>query len=470
MSQQRRSIIVISDLHLGAGFDGPGGNTLEDFTSDPEFANWIQTLVAESNGQRQEMHLIINGDFLEMLQVPALPDYSPWIIYPASVYEDNREDNAKQKLSHIMQGHEGVFIALKDFLHPDPPQRTLTVLKGNHDPEWYWPGMQELLRQRLNAIDQRADCLHFEPVAFQSEGLYVEHGNQYCERVDRFTDFAHPLDPNDPTCLELPPGSRFVAEYFNNIESHYFWVDGVHPVVNLIWYGLRYDFPFAMEALLKLLAVAPVILLPKKTPSDGVTAGPEAWVAGWQRLDKANLSAQGKQYQTDAAFRAAFNRRLWDTMVAAGLVAPSDRRAADFDDPIAVAKAIEESSDEGLLQRARELAQGGQVKVVVFGHTHKPLLRTLSDGTIYANSGTWIWRGDFSSADEATWHDLFQHPERYASQRHLTYVRIDETDGKLHAELRTVNGENTPPKPAPPEEPEERPGCLGFIGRVLGRK
>ena len=74
--------IIISDLHLGAGLEGAGGNRLEDFISDIDFVEWVHGLTAESNRTGADMEFIINGDFMEMLQVPAVVRFDPTEPYP----------------------------------------------------------------------------------------------------------------------------------------------------------------------------------------------------------------------------------------------------------------------------------------------------------------------------------------------------------------------------------------------------
>jgi len=476
----KQCTVVVSDLHLGAGHDGPGGNPLEDFISDPEFSSLLRQLGAESERDAVEMQLIINGDFLEMLQVPATPTYSPQEAYPTSIYEDNSAAGSVLKLRHIMAGHAGLFTALHDFLNPDPPRRALIVLKGNHDPEWYWPAVQNALRRRLDAVGPRERCLRFLPVAYQQDGLYVEHGNQYTERVDRFANFARPVDPEDRSRLELLPGSRFVIEYFNEIEAHYPWIDGVHPVVDLIWYGLKFDFPFAIQALLKLLTVAPILILPGFMPADARPAdeATTAFLADLQRTDGESSKVKAIRYAGDADFRQQFNRQVWQALAAAGWLDEKRDKPADFDDPFVIGQAIAESSNAALVEKAEALSQDGRTKVVIFGHTHQPGVYPLANGAMYINSGTWVWRGDFSRADEATWRDLFANPQKYANQRHLTYVRVDREGERWQATLQTFHagGPQPAPEPVPTVPPTptplpgERSGCLGWLGRLFGRK
>ncbi len=52
--------VVVSDLHLGAGF-AQEGNALEDFTKDAEFAGLLEALREESDAQGLECELIVFG-------------------------------------------------------------------------------------------------------------------------------------------------------------------------------------------------------------------------------------------------------------------------------------------------------------------------------------------------------------------------------------------------------------------------
>ena len=69
----KKIILVISDLHLGAGHNlGGRKNSLEDFHSDEEL---VEFLKYHSTGEYAgvEVELIINGDFLDLLAVPHVP-------------------------------------------------------------------------------------------------------------------------------------------------------------------------------------------------------------------------------------------------------------------------------------------------------------------------------------------------------------------------------------------------------------
>jgi len=214
----RKAKIVISDTHIGAG-GGAEGNRLEDFISDVEFVVWLHGLMLESNRDGIEMDLIINGDWIEFLQVPAVARFEPNKQYEAATYNDVAEEAALKRLEIVYERHPGVFLALAAFLNASPPQRTLTILFGNHDPELAYPGVQARLAEMVAAVDEKAHLVAIGRRTYFQDGVYIEHGNAYTESVDQFQDPESPFDPRDTGRVEHPSGSPPVTNFFNQIES-----------------------------------------------------------------------------------------------------------------------------------------------------------------------------------------------------------------------------------------------------------
>jgi hypothetical protein len=73
---------------LGAGPPDIRQNPLEDFVADEDFAQFLETIRAESDRNHTEVELIINGDFFEFLQVPAVDGFDPHCTYPSEAYYD----------------------------------------------------------------------------------------------------------------------------------------------------------------------------------------------------------------------------------------------------------------------------------------------------------------------------------------------------------------------------------------------
>ena len=212
----RKAKIVISDTHIGAGGVAEG-NKLEDFISDVEFVVWLHELMLESNRDSIAMDLIINGDWIEFLQVPAIARFEPNKEYEAAAYNDVSEEAALKRLEIVYERHPGIFLALAAFLNASPPQRTLTILFGNHDPELAYPGVQARLAEMVGAVDEKVQVVAIGRRTYFEDGVYIEHGNAYTESVDQFQDSDSPFDPKDPDQVEHPSGSRFVTYIFNKI-------------------------------------------------------------------------------------------------------------------------------------------------------------------------------------------------------------------------------------------------------------
>lgn len=450
----RKTILIISDTHIGAG-GAEEGNKLEDFTSDAIFAQWLRLLAQESTTEGVAMTLVINGDWLEFLQIPDVLFYEPSLTYPTDAYTDVSVAAALRRLEIAHAGHPQVFQALADFLSPGPPQRSLVILFGNHDPELAYPQVQERLHTLLGAQGAKRTLLRIGERSYFSDGVYIEHGNAYTEAINRFTTPDHPFDPDHPALIERPPGSYVVTDYFNRIEPQRPWIDGVHPMSSLIFYALAYDPVFAVEALKALLLAAPDLandMLATATPD----AAPAALLDTLQTTDEQTLAAR---LTSDPAFAAAFAEQAAVAMAQKG-AAPSPRAGVATGEimplsPVARAQEITENYWKQLEDAAERVAVAQSARVVAFGHIHERVRKVLPSGAIYLNTGTWIWKMNFKDAPDDVWHDLIEHPEKYADRRYLTYARIDiGDDGELgDVQLLMANDPPDPPAPPPPQPP-----------------
>src|SRR5687768_1183931 len=98
--------LVISDLHLGKGriLDDGGNNSLEEFYFGDKLVEFIH-YYSTGMFRDYEVELIINGDFLNFLQVDYRGHYLTVIT----------ESIALEVLKAIVHGHEKVFKALAEF-------------------------------------------------------------------------------------------------------------------------------------------------------------------------------------------------------------------------------------------------------------------------------------------------------------------------------------------------------------------
>ena len=434
--------IVVSDLHLGAGYKAEG-NLLEDFDCDQEFAAFLEIVAAESDRDGSGAELIVNGDAFEFLQVPHVDSFDPTLVYRPDQYHSSSEPDSALKMDLIIAGHRPFFDALGRFIRLGPPRRTVTFIKGNHDVNLHWGAVQDRIRQAMQATGGRTPLLAFEEVCVCREGVYVEHGNQYADSLNRLDDMEEPHDPANPSQLDLPLGSWFVMDVFNQVERERYWIDGVKPIVSLVWYALVYDFAFAARSLATIIRALPGIV------EDGllVTQDPRADLLR-QLENPTRLEEIARRYERDEAFRWWFNAEV-------AQILPQEELSPEASAPMGTVLDASVAGDKVRLQirsalygAARRRTRETGARVVVFGHTHDESVEALPDEGFYINSGTWTWRADFSGAGQETWRDLFEHPERYVDDRRLSYVRVDyDEEGRPRSRLLAFEPGDDGPSP-----------------------
>jgi len=425
----KKAKFIISDLHLGAGrFEE--GNLLEDFQSDDAFARFLGQIAAEGQQQGMALELIVAGDMFEFLQVPALAteEFDPLASYPVELYASSDVAASCRKVQLIIAGHPKIFAALCDFIQASPPRRTLTIIKGNHDVVLHWLAVQEAIRQAIGATGERAPCLTFEERRISREGIYVEHGNQYAEQVNRFPDFEEPHDPDSPDQLYLPMGSRFVCVMFNDLERQLYWVDGIKPLTALVWYVFALDIGLAVRVLWTLLRQAPALVWDSFAIKRTAKADLEEYAALLRELEDDRVL---ESLQRRPRWRDGFFQRVDAATSYFGAPWPGKEQGLPRG-PVrmVLSKGWNEEYCQhlSLTRVADQRRMQERARVVVFGHTHQAGVEEFEDGAVYINSGTWTWCRDFSGKDLAAWKRLLRHPERYASQRRLNYVRVDYAD------------------------------------------
>ncbi len=446
----RKLKFVISDLHLGTG-----SSYREDFTVDRKLACFLQTIGRESERDRREIELIINGDFFEFLHVPAVDRYDPGERYPLETYLDSSQPASIKRLNLIVEGHPEVFDALSDFIHVEAPQRRVTIIKGNHDVNLYWPGVKSRLREVLGASGSRSALLMFAEEFVSRERIYVEHGHQRTEKMNSYHDFLDPRLPDNLSQLYYPPGSRFVVDFFNRLGHKYWFVDNIKPVTTLIWYALPWDFDFAVRTLLDFVRCTPGLVINNFASHEAFVGLIDEWLQGL--VDEKTRPEWAQRFAADPAFRQEFNHKvqqyLGDATVAVGQDALFFSPAGLTADPLAAGRAEQQQQDAALYQAAEEVARQQRAGVIVFGHTHRPTQTDLKTGAVYINTGG--WRRDLSEASAEIWRTLFQERLSYHDlPLRLPYARIDyDEDNRPVAQLLDFAVETPVPQDDPSAEP-----------------
>ena len=230
--------IVISDLHLGIG--NPGGNwsPLEDFRFPPLFRSFL-----EAKGSSGNTDLIIAGDFIDFWQV--LPELDE----KRAPQLGSTEAESLAKLDVVLYQHRDTFAALKRFAQTG--KNRLIIIPGNHDVDLFWPRVQERLQREFGLpLNQK---LFFTNSCYESQGVHVEHGQQYDE-ANRFKNPNAPFVPDDNGTrrLETNWGTVFMSRFYNKVELDLPFIDNLTPELSGIVWAVQNNVIFSLRQMARL--------------------------------------------------------------------------------------------------------------------------------------------------------------------------------------------------------------------------
>lgn len=230
-SDIKKTILVVSDLHLGAGPSVHNRkNFLEDFHYDKELIEFIEYHLSGHYLER-EVELIINGDFFDLLAVPFVPYFDD---------EYWSEEAALEKLKMIVNAHDEVVNALKFFLKF--PHNKLVYIIGNHDAELIFPALQNYIYSLFNENDRHKlkillnENQHYSPV----DGVVLKHGHEF-ELAHHFSSQSLITDVDGNKYFLPPWGSYYVTRVINKFKEGRDYINAVRPVNKFIINGVIYD-------------------------------------------------------------------------------------------------------------------------------------------------------------------------------------------------------------------------------------
>lgn len=422
-----RVCLILSDLHLGGGPADPGDDHL--YQGAP-LERLIDQQTATTEGQAGGIELIFNGDFLEFAQA----NQGAFSHTTDGLWCTESESLAK--LQDILDGHPGIFAALRRF---QTPGNLVTIAAGNHDVDLAWPTVQARLREVAG------DGLRFEIGKTWLERhdgrLQIGHGHMH----DAANKFEHWDDPIRHGAwgvprLEMCPGTLFMVKFVNRLEAKYPFADNLMPVTKLFAILLRDDkagLGSVAWLFAKLVASTSPFTLETAAPDD---IGPRLLQrarddAGWRAEVEAALASAGFKATHDAwtlgpikssllqhAMLDLLGRlddadwhRLFDPPAAAGELGVNDGLTLE-----ALRKAAFEDGKMALRQVARDRAATTCAEVVVMGHTHQP--DQASAGVArYFNPGCWTRYLELAPGQRITLEDL-KDENRFPFA--LNYVRV----------------------------------------------
>lgn len=216
--------LVISDIHLSQGMTLENGvtNPLEEFHYDQQFAEFLR-YYSMGEFSDHEVELVINGDFLNFIQLDYRGHYLNVIT----------ESIDLSKLKRIISGHPVVFDAMREFASVEG--HSITYIVGNHDQGMLWPACRDFLDDVLSTR------VSYKNIAYYFDGVHIEHGHMH-EAANRLNpkkfflkkDLAEPI-------LNLPFGSHFFIEFVMKIKRlHNPHIDKIRPLGSAIkWWVVQ---------------------------------------------------------------------------------------------------------------------------------------------------------------------------------------------------------------------------------------
>jgi UDP-2,3-diacylglucosamine pyrophosphatase LpxH len=454
MEAGKAVIVVISDLHIGAG-------PLDDFdvAIELEFVSFIAAL-----GERTDsIELVINGDFLEFVQA------EPWDdVALRAVSKDGHglcftEDQSVTKLRSIVRHHPNVFGALGRFLARD--NREIVILPGNHDADFFWTKVRDELVAVLTKAAGRAiaDQLRFVLAQVyrppKAPSVWIEHGHQH-DQCNNFIIGGQPYwSEQYPPILETASGgrrliecvgTRFLMKFINRLDASYPFVDNVKPFSKFIrMFGvsaLRFDYGAVPAAVAVWNMIKWFASTVRRSPRDFLTVpdGTEPSIAAavsaaWTRAPDeqqkdiiAALQGRGINLSSPLPFlleNPASAERVLDALadnldIAAKFPEFDPRKmSAPGTGKMTLVPGFFADESADLIVASRAALTHSGATVVVMGHTHEP--QDHPDGLSYVNTGSWTrYLRTNASNDPSSWSLLRRNAVANFPYR-LLYAQID---------------------------------------------
>lgn len=346
----RDKIIVLSDIHLG--FEDAYAEIHENRTFLLEFLQRI----ARTSDVRE---VVLNGDILD-----------EWYL-PLSFVETDRAAFYRENL----ENNKDVIAAFKKVM--DAGIKLVYVI-GNHD-------MSVEEKSVVEAIPGMKVCSDLPGVGLYRTGdrneIVIEHGHRYdvFSAPDTISN-AHLT--NGPTMLPLGYFyARFAADWVLKGKPAY---KADFPVISTVPDRVKNPDQFAAYAAYRTIET----VFKNITPSDGFSKKLlEVRIDGYNDIYSVQdlYPVLNERAEISAPLLYANHQRTWEGRQKANGVKVN----SSF--PVAALGALDSKYFESQA-RAQYKVDNKQsdTSVVVFGHTHKPMLYEYGDGRYYINTGTWI--------------------------------------------------------------------------------
>lgn len=437
---EKSVVLIVSDLHMGGGASDPGDDHVHQ---GGQLKKFIEEQAATPEGKNGEIELFINGDFLEFAQV------APHVYQLGSADFWCSQGESLLKLDQIVAGHAAAFAAFKKFQENG---NRITIAAGNHDVDFYWPGVQQSFRKAAGDVSFELGKEWYE--RFDGR-LRIAHGHMI-DPANKFNHWDDPiLDGPDEKRLEMCPGTLFMVKFVNWLEERYRFADNLKPVLalrHILMRESRFGLMAAGWVLTQFLARHPRVSL-GTAKLDSPKVGQK--IKGQLEVDDKFAEDMARIYRVvknDPAATAETVREalktekdiydfLYEMMP---VVSPEDWMPV-FDNvggttlavggkarTLAIAKG--NGVDKHFLRGVArgEFDKSGAAQVVVLGHTHQPDEMQYPDGKSYFNPGSWTRYVEYDADHPLTLEDL-KREEDFPYE--LNYIRVAKHDGSIEAKM-----------------------------------
>jgi hypothetical protein len=236
----------------------------------------------------------------------------------------------------------------------------------------------------------------------------------------------------------------------------------------LIWVAFGWDFDFAATMLASFIRHTAPSEAKDAVATHPLPAFEETQILLTKLDDREERKQMAQQYADDPAFQQEFHRQIQPYLTELNPDGPDWPSPDVQHDPIAMGRAVQSHQQLTLQQAAAEMAGQENAKVVLFGHSHRPVYQELAGESIYINTGCWLGQPNLTDSSPETWQALFQQVEKPGRLQptQLPYARIDY--GPHHQPavqlLDFANGNVALHQPAQPAAKQ-----ANFFTRLLNR-
>jgi UDP-2,3-diacylglucosamine pyrophosphatase LpxH len=432
LSERPHNLLSISDLHLGCDLRKGAKNT-EPRPNDAQLAQFLEWH-ASHREEGRPWRLLLNGDIVDFVAITAVPAPDEVVPFEVSAEEHHiglsqSEPKCVWKLQRTAERHPRVFDALARFVQKG---NSLHNIRGNHESEWRWPGVQEemrkILAERGGVARRRVDrAVAFHDWFYLEPGyLYAEHGHAH-DRYSVHSDFFEEHGTREE--IELPLSSKVLRYFANRYSEQVELPDDVDTwgVKEYLDWVLKAGNPLRIAAdyfVMVFRVTYPVLRQSLKISRAFARAAdkaiahtdPEAQVrktlerfqgTGKQAQQLAAIASRPAEqslfdamqlFYLDRMLLALFSLGLaWTTsLLVHGVWAKAGALTLvgiAFAAVNAVLGAQRQTDAHPLLRKAAQrISHVFEVKFVVMGHSHRAVDEQVGRGATYLNSGSWTGR------------------------------------------------------------------------------